>query len=635
MVFIKVDFSKDPFIIRIVQKMATLSGVQLNEKNRDMIESRISKYISEMGIQSVKDYETYYELNTKKEDQNLIGLLTTHHTYFFRETAHFDFLEKNIDKIVERVSKRGDKKITIWSAACSRGHEVYTLSMILDHLLKQKKSPISFEIYGTDIDPQSVQYAKNGVYLKKETDEIPLVYHKDYLAKGTGDIADYVKMKSNLTSHCQFETLNLQKTPYFSPDKKFDLIFCRNVFIYFTPQMIEQIAQNLHDYLHPEGLLFIGISESLLSMKTSLKPVAPSIYMRPLPPGKEVPSLVIKTTTPSEKLSIPSIKSVPAGPIRVLCVDDSPSILSILKKVLTKEEGFEIVGTAVDGVDAEEKMKALKVDAMTLDLHMPKKDGVTYLQDNMSTQHPPVIVISTVRRDDSDLATKALKLGVSDYVEKPSLQNFSQIGEEIRYKLKCAVKYHSQKNQQDYAIDQAFSKKISLTHPEQCIRLFCMPMAQWAQMEKWSKDWKNDGIKNIFYFYGIGELLQEMQKKMTQELGKNVTVISQAQDLFQNNQLKTYDIFIADFKHSFFSTLNLFDRETTALSIFKLGILPKNDLQDMLQIKRVHLLIEDLPENAPMLIDLADKFDKTVKIESTPMTSFFYQSKLYFKDCKK
>ena len=112
------------------------------------------------------------------------------------------------------------------------------------------------------------------------------------------------------------------------------------------------------------------------------------------------------------------------NPLKVLCVDDSKIILSLLKKIFSGNDGFEVVGTAENGQEAEEFLKHNKVDVMTLDIHMPIMDGLSYLKKNYNQSHPPVVIVSSVSREDAFKAMEGLRLGASDYIEKPSLEDF-------------------------------------------------------------------------------------------------------------------------------------------------------------------------------------------------------------------
>jgi chemotaxis protein methyltransferase CheR len=161
-------------LIKSVSKIVTdLSGIVLGPKQHHMVEGRLKSRMLKLGISSPQDYYSFLMNNKDSESQALLSLLTTHHTYFFREFAHFEFLESNFEDLINSIIKRGGKTLRILIAACSRGHESYSISIFLDYLLKKRNYPISYEIVAFDIDQESVAVAKNGVYDWKEIQSIP------------------------------------------------------------------------------------------------------------------------------------------------------------------------------------------------------------------------------------------------------------------------------------------------------------------------------------------------------------------------------------------------------------------------------------------------------------------------------
>ena len=189
-----------------ISKIASeLTGVQLGERQRSMVETRLGRRLAQLKLKNLDEYHTYLTENFNVESRALISLLTTHHTFFFREFLHFKFLEDQaFDKLVEVARTRPDKTIRIWSAACSRGQEVYSLAMFFDKLLRERAPDVKYQILGTDVDIESVKWAQNGVYNKNEIKEVPLAYLTNNWARGTGKIADFVKVKDVLKSRCKF-----------------------------------------------------------------------------------------------------------------------------------------------------------------------------------------------------------------------------------------------------------------------------------------------------------------------------------------------------------------------------------------------------------------------------------------------
>lgn len=398
------------------------TGNQLTEKNFPMVEARLNKRFSLLGVTTPNEYVKYLETNFESEKRAIISLLTTHHTYFFREYFHFEDIEKKY--LNQIINEKNSKTIRIWSAACSQGQEPYSISMFFHKLKKENKiKDFDYKIIGTDVDHESIKYAQNSVYYYRDLAQIPMTYVHGNWVRGLGNIRDFVKPKKHIKDPINFEEANLLKLSNKFINEKFDIIFCRNVLIYFNQQQIVEIINSLLSRLEHNGLLILGISESIMSLNLPVKLLANSIYCH-------------KSYSPKEKI-IPEIAK-PEEPklINVLCVDDAPTILVLLKKILTKEKGFQVIATAASAKEAREKLKTNKIDIMTLDIHMPEETGIDYLKSDFNKEnHPPVLIVSSIERDGTNIAKQALDLGASDYVEKPNLKNLDDSTEEICFKL--------------------------------------------------------------------------------------------------------------------------------------------------------------------------------------------------------
>ncbi len=416
-------------VSNIVSQMA---GIQLGSRQTVMVENRLKARMVKMGIKDFTEYLKHLKAHKEEESQALLSLMTTHHTYFFREFSHFEFLlNKGLDTLIQKAKQRGDNKIRIWSAASSRGQEAYSLAMFFKFHLDHLKSGVDFEIWGTDVDPKSVQHAKNGVYKADELKQSPAMYIGDNWIRGKGDVKDFTKLKDSLKSKCQFTTLNLLKPETFLKGRTFDVVFCRNVFIYFNQDQIKSCSQEILKHIDPDGFFFLGVSETLNGLNVNAVSSGPSVYEHPRP--------VQTFKTPPKKHTPLSTVPTESRPIEVLCVDDSKAILTLLGSILTKDTGFVVKATASNGLEAIEKLKNQKFDLITLDMHMPELDGIGFLEKTKDSNRPPVIVVSSINRDDTSIAQKAMQLGAADYVEKPSLENISQASNEIRAKLKMAL----------------------------------------------------------------------------------------------------------------------------------------------------------------------------------------------------
>lgn len=503
---------------QICEDIGKVAGIQLGERQRTMVESRLKKRALDLGIGDIHDYYAYYQTHRESELSPLISLLTTHHTYFFREFSHFEFLEKSgIRDAVEAARARGEKKIRIWSAACSRGQECYSLSMFLAAHLPRIAPDFTYEIIGTDIDPESVKIAQNGVYAREEIKSVPLAYLGNHWVRGTGDISEFVKARASIKAACSFQAMNLFKIPPSWRGQKFDIVFCRNVFIYFNHDQIKEVSRALLSCLHPTGYLFVGISESLMGLNLPVKTCGPSIYTAQV---SEKPSVAKATVAPAPAPSPdhrpPSASPAAEAPpvLRVFCIDDSPSVLTLLKQVLRPANGFEVVGTAKNGLDAATQLKSIKADVVTLDIHMPEQDGLTYLKRNHSASHPPVVMISSVSRDDAGLAMQCLSAGASDYVEKPVLANLVERGEEIRVKLRSAFSLKAGAAKAALGLDQSFAKNIAVRSPETKLRIILGGLSQRSKINAFFGELTGAQPPTVICVEGAGNVLEEFAKQL-------------------------------------------------------------------------------------------------------------------------
>jgi chemotaxis protein methyltransferase CheR len=602
-------------VAEVCSIVSRLSGIQLGEKQNSMVENRLKSRMIRLGIETPDEYLKYLKKNSEAESQILLSLITTHHTYFFREFSHFEFLQlKGLLKIVNAVRARGDKKIRIWSAACSRGQEVYSLAMFLRFYLPQFAPDLDFEILGSDVDPESISFAKNGVYNFKEIKEIPMNYLGNHWARGTGEIADFVKAKNTIRENVNFEVVNLHRFSPIVMQKKFDIIFCRNVFIYFSQDQIVSISKNFLERLHPEGYLFIGISESLTNLSLPIEYCGPSVYRRAkdATAPKQAPALgLVKGSFPGDKPAF--VKPQPAAPsyvtadtqfdnfsekiLKVLCVDDSSTILALLKKILVKEMGFEVVGTATNGQEASDFLKKNKVDVVTLDIHMPGMDGIEYLKRNFNSQHVPVVMISTVNRENADLALKSLELGAMDYVEKPTLSNLTEKGDEVRCKLKSAFYTKlqtAQFSQANLSIDKSFKKKMVINQPEEKLRVLVSGMGQRKHLSQLINIIPHNDPPTIIFCQGLNDALETFASSLfINSNGKTFEVLKDL-NVINSPTLKVGKFYFVEDKN-LWSHLSKSNRK---MSVFVMGLPSNGVVEGVLQLKDIQLVLEDLGPNA-------------------------------------
>lgn len=250
------------------------TGIKLTDAKKDLVSSRLRPRVLGAGLESYADYRRFLESKEEnhQEWQYFVNALTTNKTEFFREPRHFQYLQ---EKIIPAWKKTGEGCFKAWSAACSSGEEAYTLSMVL----KESLSPdYSYKIIGSDIDTKVLSKAQNGVYPVDKLQDVPEKFHGCF-DKGKGEIEQWMRIKAEIKTPVSFSSFNLvsHETNF---HREFDVVFCRNVMIYFSPQTIEQILKTLHAATKPGGVLFIGHSESLQNIKSDWVFLAPSIYLK-------------------------------------------------------------------------------------------------------------------------------------------------------------------------------------------------------------------------------------------------------------------------------------------------------------------------------------------------------------------
>ncbi|RCW56566.1 MULTISPECIES: CheR family methyltransferase [Halanaerobium] len=242
------------------QLLSTEIGISISDDKSSMLELRLSKRIKELKLKNVNHYLDY--IAGEEEEKNILfNLLTTNYTKFFREKFHFELLfKKIIPGILENKSK-----IRIWSAGCSTGEEPYTIAMML------AKNDLKYSIIATDINTEVLKYARGGIYNKQKIKNINSEYLHNYFRKGVGKYKGYYKIKKSIRERISFKKLNLNSSFSAEFSKDFDIIFCRNVLIYFENEKKKQVLRELKKTMIDGGYLVLGHSESIdLSIKDNL-----------------------------------------------------------------------------------------------------------------------------------------------------------------------------------------------------------------------------------------------------------------------------------------------------------------------------------------------------------------------------
>lgn len=252
------------------------SGIKLNESKRALVQARLMKRLRELEMDTYRDYYDYLMDNYRDEIVNLINVITTNKTDFFREPRHFEYMSGEALPEFVRSDKRGLK---IWSAGCSTGEEPYSIAITAHRFFADKK-PLDVRILATDIDTQVLNRGKAGVYKAEDILEVvDLPTAKRYFQKGTGENEGLLRVKDFIRRMVHFRRLNLLDSSF--PMKGvFDIIFCRNVIIYFDRESQKRLFENFHRYLAEDGYLFIGHSETLSGITDRFVFVRNTIYRK-------------------------------------------------------------------------------------------------------------------------------------------------------------------------------------------------------------------------------------------------------------------------------------------------------------------------------------------------------------------
>jgi len=252
------------------------SGIWLSDAKAGLLTGRLSKRLRTLGLDTFSEYHDHVTVDDE-ERQAMLDAITTNETHFFRETGHFQFLEQQVLPVWRASAEAGRRARTIrvWSAGCSTGQEAYSLAMLLVDWFPASQG-WSVEILGTDLSRRVLAVAEEGVWSQDNAHEIPPRYLQAYTLKGLGENQGKLKAAPAIRV-IRFVRLNLNDAAY--PDiGKFDLIFCRNVLIYFDAESRTRTVRRLLQHLDPEGYFFVGHAESLNSTCPGLRSVIATVY---------------------------------------------------------------------------------------------------------------------------------------------------------------------------------------------------------------------------------------------------------------------------------------------------------------------------------------------------------------------
>jgi len=263
---------------RLIEKEA---GIFLAPVKKSLLVGRLSRRLRELGLTKLRDYYKRVLIDPA-ELIRMIDCISTNETQFFREPLHFDFLERQIFPRWAAQASAGERnrQIRVWSAGCSTGEEPYSIAMMLHHHFPQSAG-WHVEILATDISTRVLARAQAGIWPVEKARQIPTNYLKSFMLRGTGAQEGKMKAGPELLQAVQFERLNLLEEAAYPRSMTFDLVFCRNVLIYFQPETKAQVVHRLFQRLRADGYLFLGHSESLNHLIPNVRSAIPTVYTRP------------------------------------------------------------------------------------------------------------------------------------------------------------------------------------------------------------------------------------------------------------------------------------------------------------------------------------------------------------------
>lgn len=248
-----------------------IAGIRMSPAKKPLITSRLAKRVKHHQLAS---YGAYFSLITSAQGsgelQEAVDSLTTHETHFFREPKHFDFLRQRV-----LAPARAGQPLRVWSAACSSGEEPYSIAMLLHEVLGSG----AWEVLASDISTGVLDKARSGLFPMERVSEIPKPYLSRYCLRGVGAFEGQLLIDKGLRERVHFFTHNLtQPAPRL---ELLDVIFLRNVMIYFDQETKSQVVERLIPRLRPGGYFIVGHSESLNALTDQLRAVAPAVYCKP------------------------------------------------------------------------------------------------------------------------------------------------------------------------------------------------------------------------------------------------------------------------------------------------------------------------------------------------------------------
>jgi chemotaxis protein methyltransferase CheR len=264
---------------RFAQFITGELGIKMPQSKLTMVQSRLLRRVRELRLNSVEQYSEYFFASNAQEREHFINAITTNKTDFFREAEHFDFLTRiALPSLSGTAGYRHGSRLKVWSAGCSSGEEPYTLAMVLSEYELQHPG-FDFAILGTDVSTRVLDLAREGIYQESQTAPVPPELRRKYLRQGRDKSQCMVRVVPELRRKVTFHRLNFMCEDYGIRDM-FDLVFFRNVLIYFDKPTQEAVINKISRNLVAGGYFFAGHSESLAGLDTELSCVQTAVFRK-------------------------------------------------------------------------------------------------------------------------------------------------------------------------------------------------------------------------------------------------------------------------------------------------------------------------------------------------------------------
>jgi chemotaxis protein methyltransferase CheR len=271
--FVRMD---DESFARLSSYVTREYGIKLPVNKRSMLEARLNKKVKSLGMDNYKQFLDFIFSDAGKHGDlfHVIDLITTNKTDFFREPEHFKFLAGSY--LSKWSQTEGRRNMNIWSAGCSSGEEPYTIVMVMEEF-RRRNPQFSYNLLGSDVSIRMIQNAFKGVYTSDRIAGLPMELKRAYFLRSKTQ-PDLVRIKPEYRKKIIYKRINFMDDGYGLLKHDYDIIFCRNVLIYFDKATQEGVIRKFISHLRPGGLLFLGHSESIMGMEIPLRQIQPTVY---------------------------------------------------------------------------------------------------------------------------------------------------------------------------------------------------------------------------------------------------------------------------------------------------------------------------------------------------------------------